>query len=55
MASKYLDILCRQCGEFIVRYKKEGSGQLIRLYLDKITEPKIGLSFTADGVIIKKD
>ena len=23
--------------------------------IDKITEPKIGLSFTADGVIIKKD
>jgi len=40
MASKHLDILCGKCGEFILRYRKEGSGQLIRLYLDKITEPK---------------
>ncbi len=41
MASRHLDILCGQCGKFIVRYRKEGSGQLIRLYLDKILEPKI--------------
>lgn len=40
MASRYLDISCGQCGVFIVRYRKEGSGQLIRLYLDKILEPK---------------
>lgn len=40
MASKHLDISCAQCGKFLVRYKKEGSGQLIRLYLDKILGPK---------------
>ena len=40
MASKHLDISCAQCGNFLVRYKKEGSGQLIRLYLDKILGPK---------------
>ncbi len=40
MASRHLDILCGQCGKFIVRYRKEGSGQLIRIYLDKILEPK---------------
>ncbi|MEK9629931.1 MAG: hypothetical protein VW455_13040 [Nitrospinota bacterium] len=40
MASRYLDILCGKCGGFILRYRKEGSGQLIRLYLDKILEPK---------------
>ncbi len=40
MASKHLDILCGQCGCFIVRYRKEGSGQIIRLYLDKIFEPQ---------------
>jgi hypothetical protein len=39
MASQTIDILCSQCGTFIVRYKKKGSGQLIRLYLDMIKEP----------------
>jgi hypothetical protein len=40
MASRHLDISCGKCGTFVVRYRKEGSGQLIRLYLDKIQEPK---------------
>ncbi len=40
MASRHLDISCGQCGKFILRYRKEGSGQLIRLYLDKVLEPK---------------
>jgi hypothetical protein len=39
MASQTIDILCSQCGAFIVGYQKKGSGQLIRLYLDKVTEP----------------
>jgi hypothetical protein len=40
MASRHLDIDCGKCGTFIVRYRKEGSGQLIRLYLDKVIQPK---------------
>ena len=40
MASKHLDISCGKCENFLARYKKEGSGQLIRLYLDKILGPK---------------
>ncbi|MBC8284493.1 MAG: hypothetical protein H8E32_11820 [Nitrospinae bacterium] len=40
MASRHLEISCGQCGKFIARYRKEGSGQLIRLYLDKVLEPK---------------
>jgi hypothetical protein len=40
MASQTIDILCSQCGAFIVRYQKKGSGQLIRLYLDRVTEPE---------------
>jgi hypothetical protein len=40
MASRHLDIDCGNCGAFIVRYRKEGSGQLIRLYLDKVLQPK---------------
>ncbi len=39
MASQTLDILCGQCGAFMVRYQKKGSGQLIRLYLDRVTAP----------------
>lgn len=39
MASQTIDILCGQCGAFMLRYQKKGSGQLIKLYLDRITEP----------------
>ena len=39
MASSNIEILCGQCGAFIVRYKKKGSGQLIKLYLNRIIEP----------------
>jgi hypothetical protein len=39
MASQTIDILCSQCGAFLVRYQKKGSGQLVRLYLDMIKEP----------------
>ncbi|MBC8286452.1 MAG: hypothetical protein H8E42_03150 [Nitrospinae bacterium] len=39
MASQTIDILCSQCGAFILRYQKKGSGQLIRLYLDRVIEP----------------
>jgi hypothetical protein len=39
MASQTIDILCGQCGAFMLRYQKKGSGQLTKLYLDRITEP----------------
>ena len=39
MASQTIDILCGKCGTFIARYLKKGTGQLIRLYLDRVTEP----------------
>jgi hypothetical protein len=39
MASQTLDILCSQCGTFMLRYRKKGSGQLIKLYLERIVEP----------------
>jgi hypothetical protein len=39
MASQTIDILCDQCGAFMVRYQKKGSGQLIKLYLDRVVEP----------------
>ena len=39
MASQILDIMCSVCGTFILRYQKKGSGQLIKLYLDRVVEP----------------
>jgi DNA-directed RNA polymerase subunit RPC12/RpoP len=39
MASQTVDILCGQCGTFMLRYQKKGSGQLIKLYLDRVVEP----------------
>ena len=39
MASQTIDILCSQCGAFMLRYQKKGSGQLIRLYLNRVIEP----------------
>ena len=39
MASQTIDILCSQCGTFILRYHKKGSGQLIKLYPERIIEP----------------
>ena len=39
MASQTIDILCSQCGAFMLRYQKKGSGQLIKLYLNRVIEP----------------
>lgn len=40
MASRFLDLLCSQCGSPIVRYRKVGSGGLLKLYLDRIEGPE---------------
>ncbi|MFQ5451815.1 MAG: hypothetical protein ACE5E9_14415 [Nitrospinaceae bacterium] len=42
MATRLLDLFCSQCGAHIVEYRKEGSGSLIRLYLDRIIGPAKG-------------
>lgn len=39
MPSRFLTILCAQCGTFIAKYRKEGSGSLIRMYLERISIP----------------
>jgi hypothetical protein len=49
MASRHLDIACGKCGTFIVRYRKEGSGQLIRIYLDKVLQPKSLAALKSSG------
>lgn len=37
--SKFLTIFCSQCKHSILLYQKDGSGQLKRLYLDRIFAP----------------
>lgn len=38
--SKLLNLSCRKCGEAILKYQKDGSGNLRRLYLDRIFSPE---------------
>jgi len=38
MASTVLEISCSGCAEPVARYRKEGSGALVRLYLDRVIE-----------------
>lgn len=37
--SKFLEIICSKCQNKIALYQKDGSGNLFRLYLDRIFEP----------------
>lgn len=38
--SKFLNIYCANCKEFLLLYQKDGPGPLKRLYLDRIFEPE---------------
>jgi len=38
--SHFIDLFCSQCKQHIVLYQKDGHGALLRLYLDRIFEPK---------------
>ena len=40
MPSRSFSIFCSQCNGFILRYRKEGSGSLIRIYVKQILEPE---------------
>ena len=39
-----LDISCRKCREHICFYQKDGPGNLRRMYIDRIIDPKISVS-----------
>jgi hypothetical protein len=39
MATKILSLTCTQCDASIVQYRKQGSGALIRLIIDRIQGP----------------
>jgi len=38
--SRLLRVNCRECGSFVALYQKDGPGELRRMYLDRIFEPK---------------
>ena len=38
--SQFLNIFCSQCRTWILLYQKDGPGQLLRLYLDRIHAPE---------------
>jgi len=41
--SRLLKIFCQKCNSLICLYQKDGSGNLRRMYIDRIIEPKISL------------
>jgi len=45
MPSRSFIIFCSQCNGYILRYRKEGSGTLIRIYVKQILEPDIFKQF----------
>lgn len=38
--SRFLEIHCEKCGNFLAIYQKDGPGPLKRMYLDRIFSPK---------------
>jgi len=38
--SRLLDISCRKCNKHILFYQKDGSGNLRRMYMDRIVNPE---------------
>jgi hypothetical protein len=51
--SRLLQISCQKCGSAICLYQKDGPGNLRRMYLDRILEPKI--SVTRNDLTCPKD
>lgn len=42
--SRLLQIVCRECGSLVCFYQKDGSGNLRRMYADRISDPKVSIS-----------
>lgn len=40
-ASKILNIHCRECDTIVIEYQKDGTGNLYRLYMDRIMAPDV--------------
>ena len=39
--SRLLQINCQKCNSFVCQYQKDGTGNLRRMYIDRITEPTV--------------
>ena len=42
--SRLLKISCQKCSENICFYQKDGQGNLRRMYIDRIIDPKVSIS-----------
>ena len=42
--SRLLGISCEKCGEDICLYQKDGPGNLRRMYIDRMIEPKVSIA-----------
>ncbi|CAN5144696.1 hypothetical protein BH11PAT3_BH11PAT3_0820 [soil metagenome] len=42
--SRLLNIACQECGLPVAAYQKDGAGNLRRMYIDRIIEPKVSIS-----------
>jgi hypothetical protein len=42
--SKLLEISCSECESFVCNYQKDGSGNLRRMYVDRIFDSKVLIS-----------
>jgi len=40
MATKIISLGCRQCDHLVVEYKKQGTGGLVRILIDRIQGPR---------------
>ena len=50
--SEFLNLYCRKCGTKIARYQKDGPGDLLRIYVDRILENEELLEFAIDKKFI---
>lgn len=41
--SRLLEISCQKCSSFVCKYQKDGPGNLRRMYVDRISDPKISI------------
>jgi hypothetical protein len=41
--SRFLQIACQKCNFVICKYQKDGSGNLRRMYMDRIVEPRVSI------------
>lgn len=48
--SRILNVFCRKCENLVLVYQKDGPGNLRRLYLDRILNPKEKVNLQSKGI-----